>query len=153
MIPGRTTRLRVDPTQSGTFRAPCAEYCGASHAFMSLYAVVVTREEFDVWLAQQAADALLPSGPRAMNGERLFLSHGCPACHTVRGTPARGVIGPDLTHLAGRVSLGAARLDAGDFENWLTHVAELKPEVRMPSFAMLSADQLADLGAYLNGLR
>jgi cytochrome c oxidase subunit 2 len=88
-----------------------------------------------------------------MNGERLFLSHGCPACHTVRGTPARGVIGPDLTHLAGRVSLGAARLDAGDFENWLTHVAELKPEVRMPSFAMLSADQLADLGAYLNGLR
>jgi len=43
-IPGRTTRLTLAPTRTGTFRGECAEYCaeycGEAHAHMN-FAVVV----------------------------------------------------------------------------------------------------------------
>jgi cytochrome c oxidase subunit 2 len=34
MIPGRVTRLVLNPIGTGVFRGVCAEYCGASHALM-----------------------------------------------------------------------------------------------------------------------
>lgn len=155
MFPGRQTRLRVDPKRAGTFRAACAEYCGASHAHMNFYTMVTSRIEFDRWLAAQARDAVPAREPASVRGEQVFLSHGCPACHAVRGTPARGVIGPDLTHVGGRLSLGAARLAnrSADFENWLTHVAELKPGAHMPEYRMLSVEKIRDLSSYLEALQ
>ena len=43
-----------------------------------------------------------PPGPG-----QLFHSLACINCHTVRGTPANGVFGPDLTHLMSRRTIGA----------------------------------------------
>ena len=53
LIPGRTNRLVLRPTRTGTFKGFCAEFCGTAHAKMSFEAIVLPRQEFDQWLAGQ----------------------------------------------------------------------------------------------------
>lgn len=155
MIPGRRTRLVLEPTREGSFRGVCAEYCGASHALMGFAVRVVSRDEFERWLQQQALPARPPSEPLALRGADLFHASGCGACHTVRGTEADGVVGPDLTHVGGRQTLAAAVLPntREAFRRWLSATHALKPEARMPSFGMLPPEELEALAAYLEGLR
>jgi cytochrome c oxidase subunit 2 len=155
MIPGRVTRLSLTPTKTGVFRGTCAEYCGTSHALMSFYVVVEEKENFDRWLAQQQAPALEPTGRLVTQGQTLFVANGCGACHTIRGTPAKGTVGPDLTHFGSRLSVGA-----GIFANtpetlvrWIAHTEQLKPGVLMPSFDMLPKEDLEAMTAYLQGLK
>ena len=151
MIPGRRTRLALEPTRTGVFRGVCAEYCGTSHALMAFDVVVLEKEEFARWLAQQRQ----PARPRpATRGGELFLANGCGACHTVRGTPADGVVGPDLTHVGSRLSLGAGILPNGPegFLRWIARTGDVKPEVHMPAFGMLPPQDLQAMAAYLDGL-
>lgn len=154
MFPGRKTRLTLEPTRTGTFRGACAEYCGASHALMNFYVVVHEPEDFAHWLEQQAKPAQAPAEPSAAHGAELFLATGCGACHTIRGTPANGVVGPDLTHVGSRLSLGAGILpnEPDEFLRWISHPETVKPGVLMPAFGMLPPDQLRALAAYLDGL-
>jgi cytochrome c oxidase subunit 2 len=154
MIPGRRTRLKLEPTRTGVFRGQCAEYCGGAHAFMAFVVEVVEREAFERWLRAQAAPARAPSDPRLLHGQELFAASGCGACHAVRGTDAQGVIGPDLTHVASRLTLAAARLDndVASLRAWLAHPGRLKPGVHMPAFGMLPPQELEALAAYLESL-
>ena len=55
MIPGRVTRLVLEPTRAGVFHGACAEYCGIAHALMSFRVVVEERDRFARWLAISAA--------------------------------------------------------------------------------------------------
>lgn len=155
MIPGRRTRLWLEPTRTGVFHGACAEYCGTSHALMRFAAVVEDEQDFARWLAGQAAPATAPSDPRAAAGREVFLASGCGACHTVRGTAAAGVVGPDLTHVGSRLSVGSGVLwDEPDrFRRWVAHTRELKPGVHMPAFGVMSPDELDALAAYLEQLR
>jgi len=155
MIPGRSTQLTLEPTKTGTFRGVCAEYCGASHALMAFDVVVMPRDEFDAWLEHQQQDATTPVDSLALQGRDAFFAHGCGACHTIRGTAADGVIGPDLTHVGGRQSLGAGTManDPDAFRNWVAHTSSMKPSVNMPDFDILSDDELSALAAYLEGLQ
>jgi cytochrome c oxidase subunit 2 len=155
MIPGRRTRLVLKPTQTGVYRGVCAEYCGASHALMSFFVVVEREQDFERWLARQAEPAASPRGQTATRGGELFVANGCGACHSVRGTPADGVIGPDLTHVGSRHSVGAGVLEtrADAFLQWLRRTNELKPSVLMPAFGMLPPDDLRALAVYLEGLK
>ncbi len=155
MVPGRVNRLTLEATKTGVFRGACAEYCGESHALMSFYAVVMERDAFDEWLRDQALPAASPESQVAATGEELFLANGCGACHAVRGTAADGVVGPDLTHVGSRLSLGAAVLanERDDFVRWVAETDRVKPGVHMPAFGMLPEDELRALAAYLEGLR
>ena len=148
MIPGRVNRLSLEPTQTGVFRGACAEYCGTSHALMSLYAVVMEPPDFERWLEVQS----MPASHDA--GQDLFVNNGCGACHAIRGTPADGVVGPDLTHVGSRTSLGAGILpnDPNGFVRWISETDNVKPDAHMPSFGMLERRELRALAAYLDGL-
>ena len=152
MIPGRQNRLVLRPNRAGVFRGVCAEYCGTSHAFMAFSVVVEPRAALDRWLQHQASPARKVTGPA--NGRELFLASGCGACHTIRGTEADGVVGPDLTHVGGRRTLAAGRLPntAPQFRRWLAHTSAVKPNVLMPAFGMLPDVELVALAAYLEGL-
>lgn len=154
MIPGRETRLALEPTQTGEFRGVCAEYCGGSHALMSFITVVETSSEFERWLAHQREPAAAPTTPVAERGRELFLANGCGACHTVRGTAANGMVGPDLTHVGSRRSLAAGVLpnDPEAFARWISRTHDVKPEVLMPEFSMLPPDDLRAISHYLDGL-
>ncbi len=155
MIPGRVTYLALHPTKTGVFRGACAEYCGTSHALMNFPVVVQEKEEFARWLAQQAEPAQPPADSLTARGQELFLADGCSACHTVRGTPANGVIGPDLTHVGSRLSLAAGTLpnEPDNFRRWVAHTTDVKPGATMPAFHMLPQEDLRALAAYLKGLK
>lgn len=154
MIPGRVTRLTLEPTRTGTFRGACAEYCGESHALMSFHVVVQEREDFARWMERQVAPARPSAGGLAARGRELFLANGCGACHTVRGTAADGVVGPDLTHVGSRVSLGAGvlRNEPGGFRRWIASPEHVKPGALMPAFGMLPPADLQALAAWLEEL-
>lgn len=155
MIPGRLTRLNLRATRPGRYRGACAEYCGTSHAYMTFAVVVETRAEFERWLARQGEPARAPSERTTREGQSLFIGNGCGACHTIRGTDADGTVGPDLTHVGGRLSLGAGRLagaDIASLRRWIAHTERLKPKVLMPSFGMLPPEEIRTLAAYLGSL-
>ena len=155
MIPGRMNRLALYPTRAGVYRGVCAEYCGTSHALMNFDVVVMEKEEFNRWLAQQAQPAIQPTEPERKRGQEIFLSNGCGACHTIRGTTADGMVGPDLTHVGGRLTLGAGILpnNRETLIRWIAHTDAVKPEVHMPAFGMLPQDELRALAAYLESLK
>lgn len=155
MIPGRETRLVLETTRTGRFRGVCAEFCGASHALMAFDVVVMPPADFAAWLAQQAQPAAAPATAEGLAGRTAFFNAGCGACHQVRGTAADGQLGPDLTHVGSRLSLAAGTLPTSrsNFERWLGHTGELKPDVLMPSYTMLDAASIGAISQYLLELK
>jgi cytochrome c oxidase subunit 2 len=155
MIPGRKTRLVLQPTRTGTFRGVCAEYCGASHALMAFDVIVLEKADFERWLEAQQRAAHASKEPLATRGRELFRANGCSSCHAVRGTSADGVIGPDLTHAGSRKSIGASTLpnERASLAQLIANIETIKPGVHMPSFDMLPDDQLHAIAAYLESLQ
>src|SRR4029078_7323299 len=87
----------------GVFRGQCAEYCGLQHAHMGMLVVVQPKAQFRAWRRKRpAAPAAKPTTAAARRGEQEFLvgSGSCSSCHAIRGTPARGFVGPDIPHPA-----------------------------------------------------
>lgn len=146
MVPGKDNRLRLRADRAGVFRGQCAEYCGGPHAQMAFFVVAVERPRFEAWQAAQRAPATV-SNPH-------FESR-CAACHAVRGTPAAGVLGPDLTHVGSRLSLGAGILpnDADTAAKWIAGSQHLKPGNLMPAFDALQPSELQSLAHYLESLQ
>jgi cytochrome c oxidase subunit 2 len=155
MIPGRMNRLSLEPTRVGTFRGACAEFCGSSHALMNFIVVVMEQGEFDAWLRGQAQPAAAAMDPVAQQGERTFFARGCNTCHAVRGTVARGIVGPDLTHVGSRHTIAAGLLPTGpeQFSRWISNTERIKPDAHMPAFDGLPGDELSALAAYLMQLK
>jgi cytochrome c oxidase subunit 2 len=155
MIPGRATHLSLQPTRAGTFRGACAEYCGTAHALMAFDVVAMERAEFDDWLARQAQPAATAVSDVQRLGERMFHSSGCGSCHAIRGSDADGTVGPDLTHVGGRLSVGAATRPNhhAEMTAWIGNPERIKPGAHMPQFAALGDDTLRAIASYLLELR
>jgi cytochrome c oxidase subunit II len=152
-VPGRVNTLTVEAARPGRHYGLCAEYCGLHHAHMVLAVVTEPRDAFEGWIAGQRAPARPPVAPLEQDGARTFLQL-CTACHTVRGTEARGRHGPDLTHVASRESLAAGLLPntPEHLARWIADPQALKPRVQMPTFPLPPASIQA-LAAYLGSLR
>ena len=52
VIPGKTNRFQVVPTQEGTFQGKCAELCGAYHSQMLFQVKVVPQAAYDAEIAR-----------------------------------------------------------------------------------------------------
>lgn len=87
------------------------------------------------------------------SGRDVFMSSSCVYCHTIAGTEARGELGPDLTHLASRQTLGAGILPntRGNLAGWLLDPQAIKPGNAMPG-TDLSGEDLEALLTYLESL-
>ncbi len=105
MIPGRTNRLVLHPTRTGTFRGVCAEYCGESHALVAFDVVVLEKGE------RRGRRGITGSGNFENRSKRpvagrlpiypcelvppVFPKHGAnSACHF--GAPGRFAVGASL---------------------------------------------------------
>lgn len=150
MIPGKTNHLRLYAPRTGVFQGQCAEFCGVEHAWMRLTVVAEPAADFQRWLDGQGAARTGAGG----DGERVFLSNVCVSCHTIRGTAAKGVAGPDLTHVGGRATLGAGVLknDPVAMRAWLLDPQRHKPGSFMPHVPLTDAE-LDALVTYLEALR
>src|SRR5215472_9578817 len=91
-IPGRYTSVWFEPTQPGTYHLFCTQYCGTNHSAMIGEIVVLRPDDYKKWLEESTSGMSL-----AQNGERLFASLSCNACHNGRGD-ARG---PNLANVYG----------------------------------------------------
>lgn len=153
LIPGRPSEITLIADKSGTYRGQCAEFCGYQHAHMAITVVAESREAFDAWRSTQDAAAHAPASDEERRGQRAFLSTGCALCHTIRGTPAGGTLGPDLTHVASRRALAADTLamTPGALAAWIADPQSTKPGAKMPRIA-LSADDLNAVVTYLGSL-
>jgi cytochrome c oxidase subunit II len=150
LIPGRTNRVLLYADHPGVYRGQCAEFCSLQHAHMSLYVVADEPARFDAWLHAQSA----PAPATASRGRSLFLSTTCSSCHAIRGTGARSDIGPDLTHVAGRMSLAALTTgnSPADLLRWISDPQHVKPGAKMPALDLSPSDFRA-IAAYLRSLR
>ncbi|TWO69047.1 c-type cytochrome [Caenimonas sedimenti] len=155
MLPGRIQHLLLSASQPGVYRGQCAEFCGEQHALMAVHVVAQEPAAFDLWLAAQARPAASPATPRQAAGRDAFLAQRCDACHSVRGVGADSRLGPDLTHLGGRMHLAAGTLPntAQAREHWLAHVQMVKPGARMPSYDRLDTETLGALAEWLGALQ
>jgi len=96
VIPGRYTSVWFQPTQVGTYHLFCSQYCGTDHSQMIGSIYVMKPEDYRAWLQASTSGQSL-----AQDGERLFASLSCNACHNTRpdarGPNLVGVYGSQLT--------------------------------------------------------
>jgi cytochrome c oxidase subunit II len=151
--PHEVNSLVIDAHEAGTYRGFCGEYCGLQHTGMQLLVVAQEPDEFETWLEANAAPRPPPDGELAERGEELFGALGCAGCHAVRGTAYDGAVGPDLTHLASRQTLGAAVVEnnRGNLSGWVSNPQHIKPGNLMPP-SLVDGEELQALLAYLEGL-
>jgi cytochrome c oxidase subunit II len=154
LIPGYWTGVWIRADRPGVFRGQCAEFCGLQHAHMALQVVAEPPAQFASWVAAQRQVPPPPATPQQARGRDVFQLLQCALCHTVRGTDAAGRIGPDLTHLASRRTLGAGTLPntRGHLSGWIVDPQSIKPGNRMPP-TQIRAEDLHALLAYLESLR
>jgi cytochrome c oxidase subunit II len=153
MIPGYDAMLWLRADRPGVYEGQCAEYCGHQHAKMRLTLIAETPENFSRWYESALRPARPPTDPVAQRGLEVFLAGPCVMCHAIRGTPAGGTVGPDLTHIASQRTIGAGSLpnNRGTLAAWITDAQAIKPGVVMPP-VKLAPDDLAALVAYLGTL-
>jgi cytochrome c oxidase subunit 2 len=152
LIPNRSNYMWIDPREPGTYVGNCAEYCGTQHANMFLRVVAQAPNDFHIWAAEQQKTA--HEGPQVSDAKATFGTLGCVSCHAIRGTPAVGKFGPDLTHLMSRQTLAAGVLTntTQNLRSWVNNPQQAKPGCFMPSME-LTDEQLNQVVSYLESLK
>jgi cytochrome c oxidase subunit 2 len=153
MLPDGVNTLVLQADEPGEHVNRCAEFCGIQHANMAMLVIAQEPEEFERWLAEQAEPAAEPQDADVRAGQEIFLSSSCVYCHTVRGHGTASGVGPDLTHLASRRTIGAgvAPNARGHLGGWIVDPQAMKPGNRMPG-TNIAGEDLQRLLDYLESL-
>jgi len=124
-VPGRVHLLRMEGSKPGIYAGQCTEFCGLSHSYMRMEAVVLARADYDKWVANQLEEYTAPeAGTDASAGEALFIQQ-CSRCHQVNGlanpdgsliisAPDQYIVSgaaPNLTNLLTRNTFAGASWD------------------------------------------
>jgi len=95
LVPGRTTYLRLQPTDIGDYKLRCAEICGTGHSNMLADVRVVSQADYDLWVEGILSQPKLSELEPVERGE-LFYQNGigvgpsCSGCHSLDGTVLAG---------------------------------------------------------------
>ncbi|MDQ1383979.1 MAG: cytochrome c oxidase subunit [Actinomycetota bacterium] len=154
LIPGQHNILRFTPRTPGTYIGECAEFCGVEHARMGFVVIVQTTTDFDRWMTRHQLTPSSPDGESAIEGEVTLVTQACAGCHAIRGTPAQGTVGPDLTDFGERTTIGARTVPntPENLAKWIVDAQSLKPGALMPPMPM-SDREVKNVIAYLEGLK
>lgn len=173
------TYLYFTVREPGVFLGQCAEFCGEGHSLMRMRVVAESESDFNAWLAdwqEPSATATAPPPPQDTTiqtpaedplvtlGRQTLFTSTCVACHAIQGAPAVGVLGPNLTRIGGRMTIGAGLLEntPENLFRWIKDPASIKPGVQMPGAqeggggfppTNLTDDQIRAIAAYLSSLR
>ena len=152
MIPNKVNSMWFNPDKVGMYVGQCAQFCGVQHAKMLLRVYVQTPEDFAAWVRNQQQPGV--QDPAVAEGRQVFEAQSCVSCHVIRGTPAQGKFGPDLTHLMSRDTLASGVSDntAANLKLWIKDPDYVKPGSLMPAM-QLSDDQIDKNVAYLTTLK
>ena len=159
LIPGQENQTWIEAEQAGVYRGQCGEYCGEQHAHMAMKVIASPAGEFEKWRSHQlqpaSSQTVVSASPMtaAQSGLGLFTTR-CGICHTVRGTMAGGILGPDLTHIMSRETIAAATLpnNTGTLSAWIADPQHIKPGNLMPN-PEISGPQLTAIRQYVQSLK
>lgn len=154
LIPGKVNTIWLQADKPGVYRGQCAEYCGLQHAQMALWVVAEPQDQFNAWRQSQTQTSVAPATDSQKRGQQVFLSSTCVMCHAVNGTAAGSNIGPNLTHVGSRNTIGAATManTRDHLAQWIRDSQSIKPGNRMPQNNLSDAD-LQSLVDYLQSLK
>jgi cytochrome c oxidase subunit II len=156
LIPNHPNQMWMDPQKTGLYLGQCAQFCGVEHAKMLIRVYVDTPQQFAAWVkAQQQPGAQSDAqNASAVAGRGVFETQACVNCHTISGTAAKGIFGPDLTHLMSRTTLAAGAADntPANLRSWIEDPNRFKPGALMPAM-QLSDHETDEVVAYLTTLR
>jgi cytochrome c oxidase subunit II len=152
VIPGRYSTVWFEATTPGTYHIFCTQYCGTKHAGMIGEVTVLTPEDYKKWTEGSTSGMSL-----AQNGERLFASMGCNACHSgnaaARGPSLAGVYGSKLTLTNGQQVLVNDAYLRDAILNPSQHITAGYAPI-MPTYqGQISEEGLIDLVEYLKSLK
>jgi cytochrome c oxidase subunit 2 len=150
-IPGRYTSVWFEATTPGTYHLFCTQYCGTDHSHMIGDVVVMTPDDFKKWLASSTSGSSL-----AQNGERLFASLSCAACHNgrpdARGPSLANVYGSKLTLANGQSTIVDEAYLRDAILNPSQHITEGYAPI-MPTYqGQISEDGVISLVEFLKTL-
>jgi cytochrome c oxidase subunit 2 len=94
-IPGKPNETWFQAEREGLYRGQCAELCGVQHAAMLTAVEVLSEEDYESWLEEQAQQQQDPEGVTDLG--RQTYRGVCAKCH---GFEREGLIGPPLTPAA-----------------------------------------------------
>ncbi|TYB98944.1 cytochrome c oxidase subunit II [Micromonospora sp. WP24] len=154
LIAGEVRETWLHAERAGSYRGQCAEYCGTQHAHMAFQVIAEPRPQFEAWLARLESPARQPTTEAERRGQQAFVQGTCVGCHAIRGTGAEARVGPDLSDVGARRSIGAGAVpnDAGHLGGWIVNPQTVKPGSYMPP-QPVDAQRLPDLIAYLQSLK
>ncbi|MGH7510864.1 MAG: cytochrome c oxidase subunit II [Gemmatimonadales bacterium] len=156
----RETRMWFKAEVEGDYPGQCGEFCGIQHGRMAHRIRAQKPEEFQAWVAHmkslgpKRAPAAGQSADYA-TGEKLFLSKGCVACHSLQAADApKGMVGPNLANIGARSYLAAGTLKNTDenLARWIREPQAIKKGVLMPNLG-LTEDEARALVAFLRAQR
>jgi cytochrome c oxidase subunit II len=152
--PDFPTQMWIEADKPGIYLGACAEYCGTEHAWMRIRVIADPPDQFSAWEQAQLHVPAQPTGGEAALGAQVFQQNTCIACHTIAGSPAQARVGPDLTHVADRQTLGAGVINntPENLARWIKDPQAIKPGNYMPSLRLSDADVNA-IAAYLESLK
>lgn len=153
-IPGQDNYMWLQADEPGRYRGQCAEFCGLQHTNMVFYVVADEPEDFEGWVTNEAADMSETETRNISSAQGLdiFVNGSCAGCHAIRGTEAAGTLGPDLTHLMSRETIGGVVPNGdGNLRAFITDPHRFKPGVSMPP-TELTEEEIDLIVGFLRGL-
>lgn len=158
IVPGRVTELRVTPNVEGAYKVRCAELCGSNHAYMESSVLVISKESFLQWVAEQQAQAAIqtPEG----RGKKLATENGCLSCHSITSKPLNnapswfGLFGSTVTLADGTtVTANEAFLHTSIVDPLATIVEGYNPIMPDNYSEALTEEEIADIIAFIISLK
>jgi cytochrome c oxidase subunit 2 len=152
-VPGQERTLWFNAQAPGVYFGNCSEFCGIAHTWMQFPVQAESPADYQAWIRAQRQPAATPTG-LAARGLQIYQSQTCGNCHAITGLGSTARVGPNLTHVASRPTIGGGVLTntPQNMFRWLQNPPAVKPGVSMPNYRF-SSDDLQALTAYMESLR
>jgi len=157
VLPNRYTITWFEAINVGEYDIYCTEYCGKGHSEMLGKVMVLSKEDYSLWLEKAAID--IPEGVSLEEaGAELYQTKACITCHSIDGKPG---VAPSFLGLFGSTEKLADGSEILVDENYIRE-SILNPQAKvtlgyqpvMPTYQGVLKDRQIDaLIAYLKSLK
>lgn len=136
---GNNNKMYFEAPKEGVYYGKCAELCGPSHALMDFKVKSVDGAEFDAWVKEMKAPAVLPTDAAIAT----TFEQKCLTCHAVGDQG--GAAGPNLTGIGNKLAVASVMLNdvtpvEENLKKWIADPQSVKPGTKMPKVDLTQAE-------------